>query len=88
MHNGYKVYKTTYAFLYGVGTKHRLEAIKKHYLEHGMETRVQKDTRRLPHNALSFDEITSVVKFIENNIMQNSTQYCFLEGYLHIRETI
>ena len=72
MHNGYKVYKTTYAFLYGVGTKHRLEAIKKHYLEHGMETRVHKDTRRLPHNALSFDEITSVVKFIENYAEQHA----------------
>ena len=72
MHNGYKVCKTTYAFLYGVGTKHRLEAIKKHYLEHGMETRVHKNTRRLPHNALSFDEITSVVKFIENYAEQHA----------------
>ena len=44
MHNGYKVCKTMYAFLYGVRKKHRLEAIKKHYLEHGMETRVHKNT--------------------------------------------
>ena len=72
MHNGYKVCKTTYAFLYRVGTKHRLENIKKHYLEHGMETRVHKNTRRLPHNALSFDEITSVVKFIENYAEQHA----------------
>ena len=46
----------TYAFLYGVETKHRLEAIKKHYLEHGIETRVHKNTWKLPYNALSFDE--------------------------------
>ena len=72
MHNGYKVCKTTYAFLYGVGTKHRLEAIKKHYLENGMETRVHKNTRRLPYNALSFDEITSVIKFIENYAEQHA----------------
>ena len=39
MHYGYKVCRTMYAFLYGVGMKHRLEAIKKHYLEHGMEAR-------------------------------------------------
>ena len=66
MHNGYKVCKTTYAFLYSVGTKDRLEAIKKHYIEHGMESRVHKNTWQLPYNALSFDEITSVIKFIEN----------------------
>ena len=65
MHNGYKVCKTTYAFLYSVGTKHRLEAIQKHYFEHGMETRVHKNTWQLPYNALSFDEIRSVIKFIE-----------------------
>ena len=44
MHNGYKVCKSTYAFLYGVGIKHRLENIKKHYLEHGMDIRVHKNT--------------------------------------------
>ena len=44
MHNGYKVCKSTYAFLYSVGTKDRRKNIKKHYLEHGMETRVLKNT--------------------------------------------
>ena len=72
MHRGYSVCKSTYAFLYGVGTKHRLESIKKHYIENGMETRVHKNTRRLPHNALSFTEITSVVKFIENYAEQHA----------------
>ena len=62
----------TYAFLYGVGTKLRLEAIKKHYLEHEMETRVHKNIQQLPYNALSFDEITSVIKFIENYAEQNA----------------
>ena len=33
---------------------------------------VHKDTQRLPHNALSFDEITSVVKFIENYAKQHA----------------
>lgn len=28
MHNGYKVCKSTYTFLYGVGSKHTLENIK------------------------------------------------------------
>ena len=60
MHNGYKVCKSTYAFLYGVRTKHRLENIKKHYLEHGMD------------RTLSFVEITSLVKFIENYAEQHA----------------
>lgn len=72
MHNGYKVCKSTYAFLYGVGTKHRLENIKKHYLEHGMDIRVHKNTRQLPPRALSFVEITSLVKFIENYAEQHA----------------
>ena len=45
MHHGFTVCKTTYAFLYNIGTKHRLENIKKHYLEHGMDTRVHKNSR-------------------------------------------
>ena len=72
MHNGYKVCKSTYAFLYGVGTKHRLENIKKHYLEHGMDIRVHKNTRRLPPRTLSFVELTSLVKFIENYAEQHA----------------
>ena len=65
MHHGYSICKSTDEFLYGVGTKHRLESIKKHYLENGIETRVHYNTRQLPHNALSFTEIAYVVKFIE-----------------------
>ena len=68
----YAKLQTTYAFLYGVGTKLRLEAIKKHYLQHEMETRVHKNIQRLPYNALSFDEITSVIKFIENYAEQHA----------------
>ena len=37
-----------------------------------METRVHKNTRRLPHNALSFDEIITVVKFVENYAEQHA----------------
>ena len=72
MHNGYKVCKSTYAFLFGVGTKHKLENIKKHYLEHGMDIRVHKNTRRLPPKTLSFADITSLVKFIENYAEQHA----------------
>ena len=74
MHHGFTVCKTTYAFLYNIGTKHRLENITKHYLEHGMDTRVHKNSRQLPPRALSlnFAENSSLVKFIENYAEQNA----------------
>ena len=51
---------------------HRLENIKRHYLEHGMDIRVHKNTRRLPPRTMSFVEITSLVKFIENHAEQHA----------------
>ena len=72
MHHGFTVCKSTYAFLYNIGTTHRLENIKKHYLEHGMDTRVHKSSHQLPPRALSFAQKSSVVKFIENYAEQNA----------------
>jgi len=66
MHSRYRVCKATYSFLYGIGTKHRLEGIRKHYLEHGLETRTHKNSQQLPHHALSMDEIRCLVGFLEN----------------------
>ena len=52
MHNGYSVCLKTFCFLHAVGES-RLKAVRKHYLENGMEGCVHKNTKRLPLKALS-----------------------------------
>ena len=44
----WNVWIKTFAFLLGIGVNHHIKAIKKHYLENGMEPRVYKDTKWLP----------------------------------------
>ena len=45
MHNGYHMCIHAFAFLFGIGANHRLKAIKKHYLENGMEPRAHKNIK-------------------------------------------
>ena len=64
MHHGYKVCKKTYFFQFGVGVNCRLHSIKSHYLEKGLIERLHKNTNRLPHHALSYDDVKQLVKFL------------------------
>ena len=57
MHNGYHVCINTFAFLFGIGANHCIKAIKKHYLENGMEPRVHKNSKRLPSRTASYERI-------------------------------
>ena len=72
MHNGYHVCINTFAFLFGIGANHRIKAIKKHYLENGMESRVHKNTKRLPSKTASYEDILSLVKFLQNYAETNA----------------
>ena len=65
MHNGYSVCMVTFGFLHGVG-KSRLKAVKKHYVENGMEQRIHKTTKRLPSKATSWEDNATFMKFVEN----------------------
>ena len=71
MHKGHHICRSTFNFLYGVG-KHRVPAIKKNFLEHGLETRVHGNTRIRPHNTLSWVIVMNIVKFICNYAEQNA----------------
>ena len=71
MHKGHHLCRSTFNFLYGVG-KHRVPAIKKNFLEYGLETRVHGNSRIRPHNALSWDIVLNIVKFICNYAEQNA----------------
>ena len=62
---GQRVCRRTYQFLLGVG-KDRLQAIKASYMKDGITTRTHGNTKRLPHNALTFEDITKIVKFLSN----------------------
>jgi len=66
LHNGYHVCINIFASLYGIGANHRIKAIRKHYLENGMEPRVHKTTKRLPPRTASYEEILVLVKFLQN----------------------
>ena len=72
MHNGYHVCIHTFAFLFGIGANHRIKAIKKHYLENGMEHRVHKNIKRLPPKTASYEEIVALVKFLQNYAETNA----------------
>ena len=62
---GQRVCRRTYQFLLGVG-KDRLQAIKASYMKDGITTRIHGNTKRLPHNALTYEDITRIVKFLSN----------------------
>ena len=55
MHNGCVVCKVTFGFIFGVGMKHKIQAIQTHYLEEGLTPRVHKNSRSKPHNTFSFN---------------------------------
>ena len=71
MHKGYNVCRTTFTFLHGVG-KHKVNGIKKHFLDHGLSTRIHGNTKKRPHNALTFSMILNVLKFIQNYAEKNA----------------
>ena len=72
LHNGCEVCKVTFGFIFGVGRKHRIDAIRSHYLDEGLATRVHKNSTLRPHNALTFNEITSIANFVQNYAEQRA----------------
>jgi len=70
MHEGNKVCKKTFLFLYGIGKK-RLQAVKSHYKTNGLEQREHGNKRNSPHN-YSYDQILAVHKFLINYAEDNA----------------
>ena len=71
MHQGHHLCKTTYDFLHGVGS-HRVKNIRRSYIQNGLVVRTHGNAKRLPHNALTYTQITNLVKFIQNYAEQNA----------------
>ena len=71
MHHGHHLCKATYNFLHGVGN-HRVKAVKQNYLQNGLLVRTHGNTRRSPHNALTYSQRLNIVKFIQNYAEQNA----------------
>ena len=64
-HQQVRVCSKTFAFLHAVGKK-KLDAIKQHFLDHGILPRVHGNTGRMPHNTLSLLTVQTVTNFIIN----------------------
>ena len=76
MHKGYHVCRNTFTFLHGI-SKHKVLAIKNHFLNNGISTREHGNTGNHPKYALSFRAILGILQFIQN-IMQSSMPSFFL----------
>ena len=64
MHKGYHVCRNTFTFLHGV-SKHKVQAIKKHFLDNGITTREHGNTGNHPKHALTFRLILGIRQFIQ-----------------------
>ena len=60
MHKGYHVCRNTFTFLYGV-SKHKVNAIKKHFLDNGISTREHGNIGNQPKHALTLKMILGIL---------------------------
>ncbi len=52
--------------------KDKFTAVKQHYLATGLTTRIHGNTKRTPHNTLSFRETKNMVKFLHSYADNNA----------------
>ena len=71
MHKGYHVCRNTFTFLHGVG-KHKVQAIKRHFLDNGISTREHGNNGNHPKHALTFSMILGILQFIQNYAEQHA----------------
>ena len=71
MHNGHTICRNTFTFLYGIGKK-RLQNVKDAYNRNGLEVRIHKSTKSLPHNCFSSDVIENFKRFLSNYAEENA----------------
>lgn len=72
MHHGYSVCKVTFAFLYGIGINHQVLVIRKHFHQQGLEPHTHQNTKQLPAQTLSFDDINRIVKYLQRYTKQHA----------------
>ena len=71
MHKAYHVCRNTFTFLHEV-SKHKVQAIKKHFLDNGITTREHGNTGNHPKHALTFRLILGILQFIQNYAEQHA----------------
>ena len=69
-HQGKRICKKMFFFFHGI-SQTRLSNIKRSMKQNGIVTRAHGNMKRIPHNALSFDTVERVVKFITSYAEQN-----------------
>ena len=70
-HHGLDVCRKTFLLLHGIG-KDRLQNIRDHYKEEGLQARIYKNTKRSPYHAMPFDATSYVLTFLENYAEENA----------------
>ena len=71
MHNGYNICKNTFAFLHEIGVDHRLQAIRKNYMENSLAVHVHQNTKHLPVKPflmMTLNVSSSFCKIMQSNI--------------------
>ena len=70
-HQGKPVCHKMFRFLHGIGVK-RFKNLARNFKENGLTPRIHGNTRKVPHNALSFSSIQFFVKFVFNYAEQHA----------------
>ena len=71
VHKAYSVCRKTFTFLHGI-SKHKLHAIKDHFLDNGISPREHGNTGKQPKHSLSFNRILGILQFIQNYAEQHA----------------
>ena len=82
-HNGIAICRATFFLLHGISRK-KFYNIKKSFSKNGLMPRIHGNTKRTPHNTLSFSAVQSVVKFLLSYAEQNAV--VFPEEFLDIAD--
>jgi len=70
-HKGYTICRKTFTFLHDI-SHHKVQAIKTHFSENGLAVRVHGNSQNSPHNALTYERILNLLRFIQNYTEQNA----------------
>jgi len=74
MHKSYSVNRKTFIFLHGV-SKHKIHAIKEHFLDNGISPREHGNNGKQPKHSLSFKRIVGILQFIQNHAEQHAVLF-------------
>ncbi len=64
--------------LHGVG-KRRYDAVRQHFLDHGIQDHLHGNSKKLPHHRFTTAELKCIVSFVKN--YAEEMPFCYLVGF-------